>query len=274
MATISWIKDHLIGRLGSVVGSSWKGTYYVKKYTKPTDPHSPAQMANRNLFSKAVALAKEAMALNGNAAYWQKGIDERSERIGTAKRRLDAGAADEAAFPFYPDNYQKPTAILTDITAAFDEAAQELTITAQLTAQYFARHIKLQIHAYNSSSGNWTTSSIENEIAPSAQLLAVFPWNSANSYPAGAFAVGASTDDKQSAYGSIQFPYTALLQPQEPFIWLVVDINWLFAEYDDGGIRVNCAALPFPITLSVDIVYRVYSTYTASLEEKTLPVQF
>lgn len=50
MATISWIKDNLNGRLGSVVGSSWKGINYVKVFTAPSNPNTAGQRQIRGAF--------------------------------------------------------------------------------------------------------------------------------------------------------------------------------------------------------------------------------
>jgi hypothetical protein len=50
MSKINWIKGELQGKLGGIVGSSWKGKSYTKTYTKPTNPNTPAQIETRALF--------------------------------------------------------------------------------------------------------------------------------------------------------------------------------------------------------------------------------
>jgi hypothetical protein len=52
MAQINWLKGSLNGKLGAVVGSTYKGIEYVKTYTKPADPKTPEQMAVRNIFTR------------------------------------------------------------------------------------------------------------------------------------------------------------------------------------------------------------------------------
>jgi hypothetical protein len=50
MSQINWIKGELKGKLGEIVGSSWKGHAYTKTYTKPANPNTPAQIETRALF--------------------------------------------------------------------------------------------------------------------------------------------------------------------------------------------------------------------------------
>jgi hypothetical protein len=58
MAEINWIKANLRGRLGQIVGSSWKGIPYVKTFTPPGNPKTPNQVAVRNVFANTVHIAK------------------------------------------------------------------------------------------------------------------------------------------------------------------------------------------------------------------------
>jgi hypothetical protein len=50
MSKINWIKGELQGKLGVIVGSSWKGHAYTKAYTKPANPNTPGQIETRALF--------------------------------------------------------------------------------------------------------------------------------------------------------------------------------------------------------------------------------
>jgi hypothetical protein len=50
VSRINFIKGELKGKLGEIVGSSWKGKYYTKAYAKPENPNTPAQIEIRALF--------------------------------------------------------------------------------------------------------------------------------------------------------------------------------------------------------------------------------
>jgi hypothetical protein len=50
MSQINFIKGQLKGKLGEIVGSSWKGKPYTKTYTKPANPNTQAQIEIRALF--------------------------------------------------------------------------------------------------------------------------------------------------------------------------------------------------------------------------------
>jgi hypothetical protein len=58
MSRINFIKGSLKGRLGEIVGSSWKGIPYTKTYTKPRNPNSPAQQETRYLFQQLAHIGK------------------------------------------------------------------------------------------------------------------------------------------------------------------------------------------------------------------------
>jgi hypothetical protein len=58
MARINWIKGELKGRLGEIVGSSWKGHSYTKTYTKPANPNTPAQIEIRAVFQNIAHIGK------------------------------------------------------------------------------------------------------------------------------------------------------------------------------------------------------------------------
>jgi hypothetical protein len=50
VSRINFLKGELKGKLGEIVGSSWKGRAYTKIYVKPEDPNAPKQIEIRALF--------------------------------------------------------------------------------------------------------------------------------------------------------------------------------------------------------------------------------
>ncbi|GHU25293.1 hypothetical protein FACS1894164_14170 [Spirochaetia bacterium] len=57
MGKINFLTGKLHGKIGAVVGSTWKGEYYVKDYAVPANPQTPKQMAGRNIFSRTTRRA-------------------------------------------------------------------------------------------------------------------------------------------------------------------------------------------------------------------------
>jgi hypothetical protein len=49
------------GKVGNVVGASWKGIKYIRQYVVPANPDTDAQKAERGLFADLVHLAKAAL---------------------------------------------------------------------------------------------------------------------------------------------------------------------------------------------------------------------
>jgi hypothetical protein len=50
VSRINFITGELKGKLGEIVGSSWKGRAYTKVYAKPENPNTPKQIETRALF--------------------------------------------------------------------------------------------------------------------------------------------------------------------------------------------------------------------------------
>ena len=57
------------GKVGPVVGASWKGIEYMRAYVKPANPSSDAQVVQRASFAAIVALARDVLSSLLNI-YW------------------------------------------------------------------------------------------------------------------------------------------------------------------------------------------------------------
>jgi hypothetical protein len=64
MARLKFIHGTFVGRLGEFVGSTWKGINYIKTFTKPANPNTPAQASVRLVFQLVSAWAS-ALYSNG-----------------------------------------------------------------------------------------------------------------------------------------------------------------------------------------------------------------
>ena len=57
------------GKVGPVVGASWKGIQYMRSYVVPANPNSSGQQGQRTSFSVMVALARDVLSTLINT-YW------------------------------------------------------------------------------------------------------------------------------------------------------------------------------------------------------------
>jgi len=55
------ILGSITGKVGNVVGASWKGINYIREYVIPANPNTDAQKAERDLFRDIVSLASAAL---------------------------------------------------------------------------------------------------------------------------------------------------------------------------------------------------------------------
>jgi hypothetical protein len=58
MAELNFIKGTIKGRLGVLVGSSWRGIPYIKTFTPPGNPRTVDQVAVRTVFRETAHIAK------------------------------------------------------------------------------------------------------------------------------------------------------------------------------------------------------------------------
>jgi hypothetical protein len=59
MATFHFLDDGFTGRIGTLVGSSYEGTLYVKRYHKPSNPNSQQQQEIRGLFREIGEIGRQ-----------------------------------------------------------------------------------------------------------------------------------------------------------------------------------------------------------------------
>lgn len=52
MARLKFIRGAISGRLGELVGASWKGINYIRTFQAPANPRTPAQQAVRHVFAE------------------------------------------------------------------------------------------------------------------------------------------------------------------------------------------------------------------------------
>ncbi|MDR1326562.1 MAG: hypothetical protein LBK00_11050 [Treponema sp.] len=58
MATLNFLRGSIKGKLGQLVGSSWRGKGYIKTYTPPSNPNAQGQAAVRTIFQRTAHIAK------------------------------------------------------------------------------------------------------------------------------------------------------------------------------------------------------------------------
>jgi hypothetical protein len=57
MATLNLLRGSIKGKLGDIVGSSWRGKEYVKTFTPPSNPNTEGQAAVRTIFQHTTHIA-------------------------------------------------------------------------------------------------------------------------------------------------------------------------------------------------------------------------
>lgn len=149
MAKQDLVNGGFIGKLGDVVGQRWKNKLTVKAYTKPANPQTVAQQANRAIFATAVRLAQQAMLINGHQGIWDtSNCGEFQLRVGQARRHLLAGETEQQAFPLYPDGFI-PSVSYQISTLAYNASSQELTVYIPKQNGINLKSVEVSIHLFD-----------------------------------------------------------------------------------------------------------------------------
>lgn len=74
---LSGILGGFSGKVGPVVGASWKGIEYMRSYVKPANPQTAAQTTQRDKFAMAVLLARDVLS-SLLQIYWDPFISQMS----------------------------------------------------------------------------------------------------------------------------------------------------------------------------------------------------
>ena len=106
MAKQDFVNGGFTGKLGALVGGKWKKFYTIRVRTDPSNPRTPVQQANRELFRRGVAAAQVAQQANYGVECWfSDSCTAWALRCASAKVRLRDGVDWFAAIPFHPDSY-------------------------------------------------------------------------------------------------------------------------------------------------------------------------
>lgn len=107
MAIQNFLSGGFYGSIGALTGRRWKNKRVVQKKFKPANPRTPAQQAQRNLFTRGSALAKIAQQINWKAPQFENPIrTDWNQRQTVAINALKNGMMDWEALPLAPDNFK------------------------------------------------------------------------------------------------------------------------------------------------------------------------
>lgn len=117
MAKQNIISGGFYGKVGELIGQRWKNIRTVRAYTKPRNPRTEKQQANRSSFGSLVPRAQLAMQLNYHAGYFtSESNSEWGMRMSLASSLLKAGYELLNLLPIIPLNYS-PSYVISEITA-------------------------------------------------------------------------------------------------------------------------------------------------------------
>ena len=91
MAIQNFVEGGFYGKVGQLIGQRWRNIRIVRAYTKPTDPKTARQQANRRLFAEATQNAQLSLMLN-----WKSPIFNSADNSAWGLRMASARANQKA----------------------------------------------------------------------------------------------------------------------------------------------------------------------------------
>lgn len=106
MAIQNFLSGGFYGSIGKLTGRRWKNKRVVQAKFKPANPKTPAQEAQRRLFTRGSALAKLAQQVNWKAPQFTNPIKtDWNQRQTVAINALKDGATEWEALPLAPKDF-------------------------------------------------------------------------------------------------------------------------------------------------------------------------
>lgn len=107
MAIQNFLSGGFYGSIGKLTGRRWKNKRVVQTKFKPKNPRTPAQQAQRELFTRGSALAKIAQQVNWKAPQFENPIrTDWNQRQSIAIDALKNGQTEWEALPLAPTDFK------------------------------------------------------------------------------------------------------------------------------------------------------------------------
>lgn len=265
MAIQNFISGGFFGKLGQIVGQRWHNKRIMRTYVVPNNPRTPAQVAVRKEFATAVKLAQQAMNINkGDPAWKRDDMGEYSWRVGTAKRRLQAGMSEAQALPLYPDGYKKVT-LIEEVYYEFEEEQPVFAFTNSTAFGPDSRKFLITLHHYDPANGGWVDRQYEVTANPGPSWEIVFPVAKTQMLPTGSWIEGATIDDGDFGMNAYEIPRTEVDEVDRPR--RIIGINFVNVTWKTEELELEFAMdYDWPVPLP-DIFLGLYWQHLGSMEK-------
>lgn len=114
MGILHFVKGTYHNKVGDVVGVRKGSTSVVRQYVIPSDPKTPAQLAQRAKFAQGEQFVNYAMQLNRGAKYWKVAGGEKAARLKTYFEMSKMGGEWTFNFPVVPYGFT-PDVLIGDV---------------------------------------------------------------------------------------------------------------------------------------------------------------
>jgi hypothetical protein len=260
MAIQNFLAGGFHGKLGDVVGQRWRNKRTLRAHVIPFNPRTDLQQANRHQFALATALAQQAFNINKGWDIWQRpDMGQFSWMVGTAKRRLQAGATPAEALPLYPEDYD-PTVVIRNATADYSEWSPVIKIFDTSYVLPATRRFRMVINCHDEIINQPIMYQEEFTLTKGEPFYLAIDHLNRYTFPQGSSVQGATVDDDQHAGASITLPVLLLEQPSKANFTLEIE-NWKYDTTDIPEMLYFYTDFPFPhIFDDIPVSIRAYRT--------------
>lgn len=166
MGVQNFVEGGFYGKVGQLIGQRWRNIRIVRAYTKPTDPKTAKQQANRRVFAEATQNAQLSLMLN-----WKSPIFNSESNTGWGLRMASARANQKAGksgfnlVPVLPVDFV-PTYTGNKITLQSSTPGHSATFTLEGTLPNVTREIMVLCGVKASASAEYTISIFSSQLVP------------------------------------------------------------------------------------------------------------
>lgn len=177
MARQDFLNGGYIGKLGATVGERWKNIRYIRTYVVPHNPRTPAQVADRAQFARAIRLAQASLAMSRGDPQWQSASrTEWQMRTSFARRNLLATGDITQSFPG-PSTAWTGVRVYQYVAMQFDPVGRTLSLTCADTGTPGERWVTAILVLMHQPTGQWVYIPYGTQQADDGKLNISYNWD-------------------------------------------------------------------------------------------------
>lgn len=170
----------------------------MRTYVKGTNPQTPLQQANRAVFSQAVVLSQQAIAINKGLGHFDTtDTPEFALRVSACRSRIKAGLDSKYWIPLQPYPWTPYSNVIS--LNSFIRLSPGAYLAYSMSSSKSGRTYNLRVYCYNTTTHLWETVYLTGTNSATTLFYCQFSLPTKYIFPAGSQFCAISNDDVAKA---------------------------------------------------------------------------